>query len=65
MKKIQEALKERILILDGPMGTMIQNENLKEEDYRGEKFKSSSILLKGNNDILNLTKKKLIYDIFC
>ena len=33
MKKIQEALKERILILDGPMGTMIQNENLKEEDY--------------------------------
>ena len=41
MKKIQEVLKERILILDGPMGTMIQNENLKEEDYRGEKFKNS------------------------
>ena len=43
MKKIQEALKERILILDGPMGTMIQTENLKEEDYRGDKFKSSNI----------------------
>ena len=40
MKNIQEELKERILILDGPMGTMIQNENLKEEDYRGEKFKT-------------------------
>ena len=40
MKKIQEVLKERILILDGPMGTMIQNENLKEEDYRGEKFET-------------------------
>ena len=63
MKKIQEVLKERILILDGPMGTMIQNENLKEEDFRGEKFKSSNISLKGNNDILNLTKEKLIYDI--
>lgn len=43
MKRIQEALNERILILDGPMGTMIQNENLKEEDYRGKKFESSSI----------------------
>ena len=63
MKNIQEVLKERILILDGPMGTMIQNENLKEEDYRGEKFKNKSIPLKGNNDILNITKERLIYDI--
>jgi 5-methyltetrahydrofolate--homocysteine methyltransferase len=63
MKRIQEALNERILILDGPMGTMIQNENLKEEDYRGKKFESSSIPLKGNNDILNLTQEKIIYDI--
>ena len=63
MKQIQEALNERILILDGPMGTMIQNENLKEEDYRGKKFESSSIPLKGNNDILNLTQEKIIYDI--
>ena len=63
MKKIHEVLKERILVLDGPMGTMIQNENLKEEDYRGKKFKSSSIPLKGNNDILNITKERLIYDI--
>jgi 5-methyltetrahydrofolate--homocysteine methyltransferase len=63
MKRIQEALNEKILILDGPMGTMIQNENLKEEDYRGKKFESTSIPLKGNNDILNLTQEKIIYDI--
>ena len=63
MKRIQEALNEKILILDGPMGTMIQNENLKEEDFRGKKFESSSISLKGNNDILNLTQEKIIYDI--
>ena len=63
MKRIQEALNERILILDGPMGTMIQNEDLKEEDYRGKKFESSSVPLKGNNDILNLTQEKIIYDI--
>ena len=63
MKQIQEALNEKILILDGPMGTMIQNENLKEEDYRGKKFESSNIPLKGNNDILNLTQEKIIYDI--
>jgi len=63
MKRIQEALNEKILILDGPMGTMIQNENLKEEDYRGKKFESSSIPLKGNNDILNLTQEKIIYEI--
>jgi len=63
MKQIQEVLNERILILDGPMGTMIQNENLKEKDFRGKKFETSSIPLKGNNDILNVTKEKLIYDI--
>ena len=42
MKNILEELRERILILDGPMGTMIQNENLKEEDYRGKKFENNS-----------------------
>ena len=54
---------ERILILDGAMGTMIQQEKLDEDDFRGAKFKDTKILLKGNNDILNLTKEKLIYDI--
>lgn len=63
MKNIQEVLKERILILDGAMGTMIQQEKLDEDDFRGAKFKDIKILLKGNNDILNLTKEKLIYDI--
>ena len=62
MKNIQEVLKERILILDGAMGTMIQQEKLEEDDFRGAKFKDTKILLKGNNDILNLTKEKLIYD---
>ena len=64
MKKIQEALKERILILDGAMGTMIQQEKLEEDDFRGAKFKDTKILLKGNNDILNLTKEKLIYQFY-
>ena len=63
MKNIQEVLKERRLILDGAMGTMIQQEKLEEDDFRGAKFKDTKILLKGNNDILNLTKEKLIYDI--
>ena len=63
MKNIQEVLKERILILDGAMGTMIQKEKLEEDDFRGAKFEDTKILLKGNNDILNLTKEKLIYDI--
>lgn len=63
MKNIQEVLKERILILDGAMGTMIQQEKLEEDDFRGAKFKDTKTPLKGNNDILNLTKEKLIYDI--
>ncbi len=63
MKKIQDVLKEKILLLDGPKGTMIQNENLEEKDFRGEKFQSFDTSLKGNNDILNITKEHLIYDI--
>lgn len=59
----ESLLHKQILILDGPMGTMIQRENLKEEDFRGERFKKPKVNLMGNNDILNISKPKLIYDI--
>ena len=61
--EIIDALDKRILILDGAMGTMIQNAKLKEEDFRVERFNNHQINLFGNNDILNLTQPKLIYDI--
>jgi 5-methyltetrahydrofolate--homocysteine methyltransferase len=56
-------LSQRILILDGAMGTEIQNYKLSEEDYRGERFKAHPVNLKGNNDILVLTRPDLIHDI--
>ena len=66
MKKkenFEDFLKENILILDGAMGTMIQKEKISEEKFRGEKFRNLKKPLKGNNDILNLTCEKLIYEI--
>tara|TARA_B100001250_G_scaffold151602_1_gene130088 strand:+ start:1047 stop:4682 length:3636 start_codon:yes stop_codon:yes gene_type:complete len=54
-KKIEEILAERILVLDGAMGTMIQRYNLTEEDFRGEEFKDHDYDLKGNNDLLSIT----------
>lgn len=60
---IQQALKKRILVLDGAMGTMIQRYKLEEEDYRGEQFKDVSQLLKGNNDLLNITRPHIIQEI--
>ena len=60
MHKIKDILKERILVLDGAMGTMIQRYKLQEEDFRGERFKDSSILLKGNNDLLSITRPDVI-----
>ena len=66
MKSIDEiinVLNKKILILDGALGTMIQNEELKEKDFRAERFNNHHVNLFGNNDILNLTKPKLIYDI--
>jgi 5-methyltetrahydrofolate--homocysteine methyltransferase len=61
--KIQDLLKERVLILDGAMGTMIQKYQLQEEDYRGERFKNWKHPLKGNNDLLVLTKPMVIEEI--
>jgi 5-methyltetrahydrofolate--homocysteine methyltransferase len=57
------ALEDRILILDGAMGTMIQAYGLSEEDYRGDRFSDWDRDLKGNNDLLTLTKPKIIRDI--
>ena len=58
--RIEELLKERILVLDGGMGTFIQAEGLTEADFRGERFAGHERDLKGNNDLLNLTRPDLI-----
>src|ERR1044072_4266354 len=63
MKTIQQCLKERILIIDGAMGTMIQRHKLAEEDYRGERFKVWPSDVKGNNDLLSITKPAIIEGI--
>lgn len=60
---LYNALSERILILDGAMGTMIQRYNLTEEDYRGEQFKDWQHPVKGNNDMLSITKPEVIQEI--
>ena len=60
---IPQLVSQRILILDGAMGTMIQQYNLKEEDFRGERFAHIPGQLKGNNDLLCLTRPDVIQDI--
>ncbi len=63
MSGIHKAIKERILILDGAMGTMLQRYNFSEEDFRGERFKDFPHPLKGNNDLLSLTQPKAIQEV--
>lgn len=60
---MQQLINERILVLDGAMGTMIQQYNLSEADFRGERFKDLPGLLKGNNDMLCLTRPDVIEEI--
>lgn len=60
LQALQQALKERILILDGGMGTMIQSYKLEEADYRGERFADWPSDVKGNNDLLLLTQPQKI-----
>ena len=60
---LKNLLKERIVIMDGAMGTMIQQEKLEEEDFRGEHFRKHSKELKGNNDLLCLTRPDIIRKI--
>jgi len=62
-RQIEEQLKQRILLIDGGMGTMIQEHKLQEEDYRGERFSDWHCDLKGNNDLLVLTQPQLIRGI--
>ena len=62
-QQIEDILKEKILVLDGAMGTMIQRHKLEEKDYRGERFKDVDMPQKGNNDILVLTQSEIIADI--
>lgn len=60
---IKEELKNRILIIDGAMGTMIQRYRLEENDFRGTRFADFSHLLKGNNDLLSITQPQIIEEI--
>ncbi|WP_332022424.1 homocysteine S-methyltransferase family protein [Kaistella sp.] len=61
--KLYKALSERILVLDGAMGTMLQRYKFSEEDYRGERFKNWEYALKGNNDLLSLTQPQAIEEV--
>ena len=60
---LERLLEQRILVLDGAMGTMIQRHGLEEGDYRGERFADSPHDLRGNNDLLSLTQPQLIREI--
>uniref|UniRef100_A0A9L0K8L4 Methionine synthase n=1 Tax=Equus asinus TaxID=9793 RepID=A0A9L0K8L4_EQUAS len=61
--EIEAILQEKIMVLDGGMGTMIQRHKLSEDDFRGQEFKDHARPLKGNNDILSITKPDVIYQI--
>ena len=63
MPRIEDIIKERILILDGAMGTMLQSYGLEEEDFRGEQFAAIPGLMKGNNDVLNITRPDVVAEI--
>jgi len=63
MHTIEKLLNERILVLDGAMGTMLQRYQFSEEDFRGERFKDFHLPLKGNNDLLSLTQPDAIADV--
>lgn len=60
---LESILAQRIMLLDGAMGTMVQRYELSEEDFRAKRFADSKILLKGNNDLLSLTKPEVVKEI--
>ena len=62
-RTLEELCAQRIAIIDGAMGTMLQRESLAEEDFRGPRFKEVKKLLKGNNDLLNLTRPAVAGDL--
>ncbi|XP_020493877.2 methionine synthase [Labrus bergylta] len=61
--ELRAVLQQRIMVLDGGMGTMIQQQKLEEEDFRGDEFKEHPLPLKGNNDLLSITQPNIIYNI--
>ncbi len=63
LERLKKILDERILVLDGAMGTMIQRHMLEEEDYRGSQFADHPVPIKGDNDVLSLTQPKIIGEI--
>ena len=63
MKTLKDLLSERVLVLDGAMGTMLQAYKFNEEDFRGKRFSNHKIPLAGNNDLLSITQPKAIYDV--
>ena len=63
MNQIYKELKKRILILDGAMGTMLQQYKFTEEDFRGERFKDHPSPLKGNNDLLSITQPEAVKEV--
>ena len=65
MKTIEDAIQNKILVLDGAMGTMIQDYHLTEKDFRGEQFLNVKGQLKGNNDVLNISRPDIIRAIHC
>ncbi|MDD4085659.1 MAG: homocysteine S-methyltransferase family protein, partial [Bacteroidales bacterium] len=65
LEQLKELLKTKILVLDGAMGTMIQQEKLKAKDYAGALFANHPFPQQGNNDLLSLTQPELIYKIHC
>ena len=63
MQTLEDIVRDRILILDGAMGTMIQQYALTEEDFRGYRYRKTPGLMKGNNDMLNITRPDVVSDI--
>lgn len=63
MSKIKQLLTEKVLVLDGAMGTMLQAFEFSEEDFRGSRFKNHSLPLKGNNDLLSITQPEAIKQV--
>lgn len=62
-RELRALLQQRILVLDGAMGTMIQQHRLEEEHFRGDEFREHPVPLKGNNDLLSITQPHIIYQI--
>ena len=63
VSRLESLLEERILLIDGAMGTMIQDLQLEEDDFRGQRFKEHPLALRGNNDLLSLSKPDAIEQI--